>query len=627
MGAIFGCIGRFDEKDIENMSVSLRARSRESSIVYRFPQGFMGYYPTVPEQEPLCTDNAKACETIIVLDGYLGKNAEQSIHKSIQILSCSDEARFSSLCGLFSAGLWRKETETLYLLRDPSGSYPLYAAITPEATLFASSPASILSTGKVARQLNLQAVSHYLSMICPPDPITIYENIMAIRPGHYLKVFFQQHQLHRFWHPAWSIQSDHSISDLDKCRQLRSALEQSVTDAIPKNPEHTGFFLSGGTDTSSIVALAAQAGINPIHTFTIGYDGMGDGYDDYNEFEYASIVSRRFSTHHHETRITPAFLIDSLPKIITHLDQPSGDAINSYLVSSTLPESIRIVLTGTGGDEIFIGSHWYKHQHRLIERTQKWMTLPEWMRQFALSVSNAFPSNFISSKILALNALADGVQAQYRHIKFLFTELEKRELFNSGIWDSITGIARSADIVDMYDRYQAKSDPVNRMAALLFQHEVSNLQLRDVDAMCHARQIEARSPLVDRRVLEVLAGTPGFIKAPEGKLRYLMFSALDDVLPHETRTRRKMSFIVPMDLWARRELKKAICYLLSPEVIKRRGLFQPEAVDKVKKDYYDRNKERHPFKIWLLALLELWCRFHIDQPLNSSPPERLDDLL
>ncbi|HPQ40752.1 MAG TPA: asparagine synthase-related protein, partial [bacterium] len=148
-----------------------------------------------------------------------------------------------------------------------------------------------------------------------------------------------------------------------------------------------------------------------------------------------------------------------------------------------------------------------------------------------------------------------------------------------------------------------------------------------VDSMGHAHGIETRSPLVDRRILDVLCRAPGHVKAPDGQLRHLMFQALGDRLLERTKTRRKMSFIVPMDLWARRELRGIIDTVLSPDVIRRRGVFNPQAVEAVKAAFYDTGRERHPFKVWNLALFELWCRFHLDAPPGSSVPETVEDLV
>ncbi len=620
MGAIFGIAGQFDETRIERMAEALAFRSMSPARIIRFSEGFLGDFSPV--------DPGEIESVPLVMDGYAGRDDRgdrPDAETIFQQVVSDDPETFSVLQGQFTLGLRTEISQAVILFRDPSGARPLYYSNRDNRLVFASSPRAILASGNIEPVLNPVGISHYLSMITPPDPVTIFRDIHSLPPGHLL-IWQDGHiTIKPRCIPPWIDARAQSPGE-DACADsLRNALTRAVSDAIPDNSENTGFFLSGGTDSGTVTGLAAVAGISPVQTFTIGYEGFGGGYEDYNEFEYARLIAKKFNTVHHEIKIAPDRVVRALPGIVTCLDQPSGDAINSYLVSSTLPDSITTVLTGTGGDEIFVGSHWFKHYYRLQETVRKWQNFPKFLTRTAENSSNILPG-FIGRKLKIMESFREGPPAFYKHIKLVFSEQEKHRLFTGEMRDIIVS-TESASVVSDYDMDQRHTDDLNRMIALLFKHEVQNLQLRDLDNMCHANAIEARSPLIDRRVLEVLAGTPGALKAPGQKLRHLMFKAFDDIIMMETRTRKKMSFIVPMDLWARRELKTPIQHLLSPDVTRKRGIFNPGAVADVAADFYDRNKERHPFKLWILAMLELWCRYHIDTPPGSSPPETLEDLL
>ena len=614
MGAIFGIAGQYTDEDIRRMIDGIRRRGASPPVIHRYENGFLAVVPSTAVHEMNCSVTSSGAA---VIDGYLDRS-----HRLADLLT--DPASFPADCaGLYACAVYDAGSAQIHLYRDPSGARPLYFARFRDGFVFASSPGAIVNLPEFPRRLNPSGISLYLSMICPPDPVTIFESIEMLRPGFMLTGGPGGFKIARFHVP---VQADSACSPARSAEALRTALEHAIIDAIPADTANTGFFLSGGTDTGAVVALAAKAGIGPINTFTIGYEGTGAGYDDYNEFQYARLIADRYGTKHNECRISPETIKKALPGIIAGLDQPSGDAINTYLVAGTLPASIHTVLTGTGGDEVFIGSHWFRQQARLQRMHRRWERIPAPIRRLALVVSG-IAGGSASKRLHRLDALNAGVPAQYCHFKLLFDGPALDHLLTPDFRSSGDPVMTARSIVDMYDRDQADADDINRMESLLFHHEVSNLQLRDVDSMSLAHGIEARSPLVDRRVLDVLDAVPGHCKAPGGQLRHLMFAALDDCLMMETRTRKKMSFIVPMDLWARRELRPAIERLLAPDVVRKRGILNPEAVQLEKDAFFLTGKERHPFKIWNLALLELWCRVHIDTPVGTTPPGSLDELL
>ncbi len=611
------------------MSQMLGFRSRHSlSHCLTFDSGFMAESNASFAKTTSDTDRSSIPA---VLDGYLGgsrgSNSLHSLRALTESMTSSSPHGMDSLSGSFSIAMYHEPGKQLFLIRDHVGSRPLYFTHFGSTFVFASTPKAVLAGSHLVTEINPDAISLFFSLIAVPDPNTIYQGIHALRPGHFLMFTGTTVSVQRYWNPQWCSKDAGPIDEEAAAEALREALEKSVSDAIGQcDPAKTCFFLSGGTDTTAVVGLAAKSGMNPVHTFTIGYSGEGSGYDHYNEFSHARRISDLYGTVHHEMLIEPADVRRFLPAIIARMDQPSGDAINSFLVSQTVPDDFDTVLTGTGGDEVFIGSHWYLQRELLAERIAKWNRIPGLLRNILHYLTPVVPSRSVKRRLRMLRDVASSFRAQYHHLKFVFKSHDRIRLFTPE-FESLLGARSNPDaIVSMYDSDHDRLDDINRYFALLLQNEVTNLQLRDLDSMCHANGLEARSPLLDHRVLDVLVKVPGSLKMKDGTLRSFMFRALHDVIPTETRTRKKMSFIVPMDLWARRDLRDIIDNALSRDSIIQRKVFNPDAIAQIRSDFFETGKERHPFKVWMLTVFELWCRFHIDQPLESPVPDRIEDL-
>lgn len=628
MTAIFGVFGSYNERDPDNLSRHCNHRAPSATLaLYKASAGFIGTWSQNPASL-IFIGNPERPEGIAVYDGFVQLTDPRSGNLAEEITKWLNASgpEYTNICGLYSMIVWDIRRSKLWLARDPSGSRPLYfTRLLNNSVVFSSSLKSLFSVHSCSRELNESALKHYLSMVAVPDPETIYKNVYAVQAGCSMSLTATDTREVRFWRMPWISSESIVPEESELALSLRKALNESVVSAIPGNLESTGFFLSGGSDTTTVVGIAATQGLSPIHTFTIGYEGSGGGYDDYNEFHFAKLVADRYRTIHHEMKISPDRVLTSLPKILTAMEQPSGDAINSFLVAGTLPSEFDYILTGTGGDEIFAGSQWFIRHMILSERYQKWAKLPSLLRLLSLKAGQYLLPIAIGRKIKSLDALKTGVTGIYRHIKLVFKADELAKLLLSGP-SPVKICDECSDVIDRHFQLHSATDELNQMIGLLYNHEIINVQVRDLDLMCHAHGMEARSPLIDQRVLDVLASAPGNLKLKNGQFRSLMYAALPDIIPDSTKTRKKMSFIVPMDLWSRRELKPVIDFALSVDTVKRRGIFNSDITRQHYDDYYQRDKERHPFKIWLLALFELWCRFHLDQPVGATPPERIEDI-
>lgn len=562
----------------------------------------------------------------VVVDGFLcHRSAEQCIsaRESIAQLCLNYLERgteaFDALAGSYSFLLIDRDRNELYLVRDAAGSRPLYFMETEREIIACSSSLNVLiHSGLCEPQVDPAALSHYLSIIAVPDPSTIYKGVRQVLPGSYRLYHDGTLVNERRYFTFPDVTIERQMDEDQAVGNLRAAMVRSIMRYVADTDVPVSF-LSGGYDTTAIVATLAHHSDKPVHTVTIGF-GSGE-YEVYNEIPIARSVANHFKTTHHEYEISPGQVRGSLVSLVWAMEQPSGDAINSYLAAMVGREFGSRILTGTGGDEIFVGSHWYLQYERLHNLANQWVSFPNSIRRLVLKLARWFP---MGRKIQKLDSLSQSIMNRYMHFKCLFTEEEKRLLFSPSYQRCVQDAVSTTELVaSIYEEFKEFPE-LEQIMAYFLRHEVANLQLRDLDAMAVANGVEARSPLVDAEILQALSVLPVEMRYRDGILRYPMIRAYKDMFPQLTRTRKKMSFIVPMSLWARHELKDVIDQLLSPESVQSRGLFSEQGVRRIWKRFYITGEDRHPFKLWNLALLELWMRIHLDHAQKQMPTYELE---
>jgi asparagine synthase (glutamine-hydrolysing) len=555
-------------------------------------------------------------------DQRYGTHSEESAEAAAGRLLASwreeGAAAFRSLNGSFALVLAGPSVGGVVWARDAAGSKPLYWVPLGGGWAFASTCRALTWSGLAARELDPAAVAGFVSFVAVPDPLTIYRDIRMVRAGGYVRCDGDGASEGTHWSIRDVAPGD--LSSAAWAARLRAALERAV-DVHGRGDPTPGFFLSGGHDTTAVVGLASRLALGPVRTLTIGFGGQAEGFERFNEYQYAAEVAREFGTEHHEATIDESSVREQLARLVWHLDQPSGDAINSYLVSGAARTLFRSVLTGTGGDELFVGSHWFLQYFRLEHFAARWAAIPAPLRRVLLLLPLG---RRMHRRFARLEGVMRGMARKYAHLK-LVLKLDELEGY---LAEPLRGARpEPLEIIEAYLEGLTDRAELQQLMALFLQHEVTNLQLRDLDVMAFAQGIEARSPLVDRAVMDVVFALPEELLAPEGRLREMMNRALDDLIPQVTRTRPKMSFIVPMEIWARTSLKDVIMGLLSRESVERRGHFRWPAVARLLDDFYVTGRERHPFKIWNLAVLELWERLHVDRRLEEPPDEPIEAFL
>ncbi len=509
------------------------------------------------------------------------------------------------LRGMFSFAIWDSKQQLLFAAVDRLRIKPFYYTQIGDTFLFASELKAILASDLYQGKLSYEAIHHYLSFQTVPVPMTIYENIFTLPGGHALTVHNGQVDVFRYWDISFEVADGYS-EELYK-KQLRELLAQSVEMRLMSDVP-LGAFLSGGIDSSVVVGLMHEAQPRTFKTFSIGYDVGGKEYDD---TYYAQLVSRRYQTDHTVQVIKAGDVLRELKNFIWYLDEPSTDAINSYFVSKLAARDVTVVLCGQGGDELFAGYQTFDLLLEFMARDRKWERLPTAVRKALVNVYQAMPGrvkkNPWGESIDRFLFWYGSFVKKYSTLRMELTEAEKHQLYSELMRQQLNGTDSHAIYQRYYEQLPAAVDPINRVSYLDLKVHLGDVLMRDVDVMSMAFSLETRIPLIDHKLVEFVATLPPALKLKDGKKKYIFIEAVKDLLPPEVLTRRKLGFAFPFPIWLKNELRPLVDFVLSKEVIERRGLFDFDSVNRLKQDFYSGKNLRYR-KIWGLVILELWLR-------------------
>ncbi len=505
------------------------------------------------------------------------------------------------LRGMFSFAIWDKREKRFFAAVDRMRIKPFYYAVVGDTFLFASEIKALLATGLVSRDLNQEAIHHYLSLQAIPVPMTIYEDVFTLPGGYYMEI--QDGRVDVL--PYWDIRYDKG-AELDEetyRRGVRDRVWESVEMRMMSDVP-LGAFLSGGIDSSAIVAIMSELNRGPVRTFSIGYDVGGSEYDD---TYYADLVSRHYKTEHRQMTIGAADILSRLPGFLYHLDQPSSDAINSYFVSGLAAEDVTVVLCGQGGDELFAGYNSFALLDKFMQRDAKWEQLPMFLRKSIASSIRALPSHIspVQKMDRFLNDYGSFLN-KYARIRMELYEEEKRKFYSSAFTDQLNGANTMAIYQDYLDRIGSDVAPLNKVSYLDLKTHLGDILMRDVDVMSMAFSLETRVPLVDHVLVEYASNVPTDLKLRNGITKYILIESVRDLLPAEVINRKKLGFNLPFAIWLRNELYPLVDFVLSREVVEARGIFDYQEIEKLKRLFLTEDITYR--RVWGLVILELWLR-------------------
>lgn len=507
------------------------------------------------------------------------------------------------LRGMFAFALWDTRLRRLFLARDRLGIKPLYYSQASERLVFGSEIKAILQHPEVEARPNLQALSSFLSLKYVPAPQTIFAGISALPPGHTLTCDRDGVRIRRYWKLSFNNRQDSQKSVEAYTEQLKELLQESVKMRLMSDVPF-GAFLSGGVDSSTVVAFMSQFLDEPVKTFSVGFEGKGKVTD---ELPYARLIAQQFETDHHEIVINHQDFIDAAEKVVWHLDQPLADqaTIATYMVSKLASAHVKMVLTGEGGDELFAGYARYVGE-RLYPFFRR---IPGPAKSLALALSSQLPG--LRRPKIALYALCQSDETTRLTNWFpLFNQEMKSELLSSELKRELADT--SADyIFAEHLAHSDATDPLNRML-----YVDTNLWLPDYlllrgDKMSMAASLEARVPLLDHKLVEFAASLPTNLKLKVLTRKYLLKKVGRTVLPAAICNRKKQGFPIPIAIWFREQARSFVRDVLSPTSIRQRGLFDKDYVEKLVKEH-ERGFADHSNLLWGLMNAEIWYRQFID---------------
>lgn len=507
------------------------------------------------------------------------------------------EACLLDLRGMFSLAIWNRHDQSLFLARDRVGKKPLYYCIPHSGGIvFASEIKAILQHPDVQRKPNREAIDQFLTLQYVPAPMTAFEGIERIPPAHWLRWREGRVEIGTYWRLGYEKKLRESAEELKEelLRLLREAVAIRLESEVP-----LGAFLSGGVDSSAVVAFAAQASSRPLKTFSIGFETA-----QFDESKYARMVADRFGTDHHELVVTAGSpqLVDD---IVWHYDQPFGDssAIPSFDVARITRPHVTVVLNGDGGDESLAGYDRYR-----LSRYSGYFRLPLPVRLGLQAMARPVARYMGRGQRLVQGRTRDPFDAYFATLVHLHPS-RKSWLYNSDFLAELSS-ATSPPLEYM------RSTPHRALLDSMLDTDVHNylpddlLIKMDVATMAHS--LEARSPFLDHKVMEFVARVPADLKLRGGESKHLLKSALRGILPDEILDRPKMGFGVPLGRWLRGSLKELLVDTVLSDRALARGYFKPDVVREMVQTQLA-GSDRFQYLLWDLLLLERWHRMFIDQ--------------
>jgi asparagine synthase (glutamine-hydrolysing) len=653
MCGIAGIVGREPDKRIAAMLQSLEHRGRDDEGVWTSgPIDEHGQRTSLGHRRLSIIDTSSAGHQpmlsadgrfVVTLNGeiYNYRELREELRaKGHQFRTQSDTevllaawAEWAVAClprlnGMFAFAIWDERERALSLVRDRVGIKPLYYAQVsdkagsstqdacgPREFIFASEAKAILATGLLKAELDREALHQFLTFLWVPDPNTLFQNIKTVPPGHVVTVRDGEVSTQEWWDlrfdeieegksEAWW--QERTLETLDRVVNLEMVADVPL-----------GSFLSGGIDSSGIVAMMKQHSEGRrIQTYTIGIEAEDLRYDIIpDDVQWARCVSEHLGTDYHEIMLKPQ-VEELLPKLVYHMDEPAIDmAIPSYLVSRAARENLTVMLSGMGGDEVFAG---YPRQ-LAMKIAGAFDPIPQLLRRPLMkTIDRALPGGMPGKLTAPLRnakkfARSAALDFENRYLGFgtYFTDEAKQGLYADDMREATHGL----DAYAAHRRYFARvrnAAPLNQLLYVDLKTFLPCLNLITTDKTSMASNLEVRVPFLNRDMLEMAARMPPDLKLHGIKRKYILKRALEKVLPREVIWRKKAGFGAPIRSWLRGALRPMIDDLLSEESVKKRGLFRPAEVQRIIAANLS-GREDYNLQVFQLLTLELWHRAFIDK--------------
>ena len=508
----------------------------------------------------------------------------------------------SRLRGMFSFAIWDSREKQLFCARDRIGQKPFYYALKDGAFIFASGPAPILCFPGFGRRVDHRAIDLYLTYQYVPSPHCMFEGMQKLPPAHYLTFKGGKVEVQRYWDVDGA--GEIALSYREGCERLRELLTEATRLRLVSDVP-LGAFLSGGVDSSIVVALMSKLTDRPVKTFSIGFEDSS-----YNELPYARLIAKKYNTDHHEFIVRPR-AIDILPSLVRHYGEPFADssALPTYYVAEMTRRHVTVALNGDAGDELFAGYPRYL----AFKLAGFWSELPGVRAQARLwgkILRGAKQRSFPGRVRRFLDSLRyDGARRYLNYVEYFGSD-ERERLYSPAMRGESGAFDAEGYLRELYSSAVVKDDIARILLVDLKSYLPEDLLVK-VDIASMANSLEARSPFLDHRVVEFATSLPSNWKLRGKKSKYILKDTFADLLPRDILRRGKMGFGVPISRWFREELRDYLCdTLLDPSSLSR-GYFDEARVRQLIVEH-EKGVRDHGYRLWALLVLELWHREFID---------------
>jgi len=507
-------------------------------------------------------------------------------------------AAIERLRGMFGLAIWDRRARALLLARDRVGIKPLHYAETNGRLYFGSEIKSLLQAPDVSRELDLRSLDHYLSFLYTPSDASIFKAVRKVPPGHFVEWRDGKLRVERYFQlPA---EESYRGSETDAVRDLRAVLTDAVRAHLVSDVP-LGAFLSGGIDSSLVVALMAAASGKRVKTFSIGFDEPA-----FNELAYARRIAAHFATDHHELVVKPD-AVAILDRLIGHFDEPFADAsaIPAWYVSQIARRHVTVALSGDGGDELFGGYDRYVPHPRVA--TFDRFGLPG-LRRVAAVAAARLPHGARGKSFL--RHVSRDARGRYLDSIRYFAADEKGALLTPAVLAALDGPDPEKRLGRHFERYSTLPWP-SQMMRFDTETYLPDDVLTKVDRTSMAHSLESRVPLVDNEVLAFAATLPAAMKIKNGRQKHVLKEVAATVLPREILDRPKQGFAVPLGGWFRGRLRDLFADTLLSRPSLERGYFRVRYVRQLVDEHLSGRRD-HTLRLWQLVVFERWHQLYID---------------
>ena len=510
------------------------------------------------------------------------------------------------LRGMFAYAIWDNNKQRLVLARDRLGKKPLNYLVNEKHLIFASEIKAILQDPEVKKEPDLEAIHHYLTYGYTPTPQTAFKGINKLPPAHILTWDNGKISIKRYWKLSYANKVYLSEAGYSEriLELLREATKIRLVSDVP-----LGVLLSGGIDSSAVVAMMSQLMQDPVKTFSIGFEEQ-----QYDETRYARIIAQKFNTEHHEF-IVKQNAIEILPKLVWHYNEPYADssAIPTYYVAKMTREYVTVALNGDAGDENFAGYNTYTG-NRIASYYEN---IPGFVRDTivkgAINVMYRAFNRYRFPRRAKYLADAISESPELRHCRWMtyFDNHTKEKLYTDDFKEHVINIDSRDLLLKAYQISDAPDFVDATLSVDVATYLPDNLLVK-MDIATMANSLEARSPFLDHKLMEFVASIPSNMKLRRMTKKYILKKALKGIIPDEILHRRKMGFSIPLDIWFRTSLKEMAYDLLLSSKLRQRGYFRTEFIRSMLDEHCQGVRLWHS-PLWNLLMLESWHQMFIDQ--------------